>query len=259
LSCSILAKIELLRIDQRFYKAKESMMPTLTSCIFEERDFTGAANCNSIGFPSGGWAWVTWNFSDRRASLARARMDSEIVVPLVPVLDTGANRALIDSSLPSGAARITGLRAGMVPYSATWGGSNMPARHPAWRVLVDLSFRVRIDLPWYCFAGGGDTRATIHYYIFVRLNGSGNLQATVDHWEWNRTESAGFCGGEVASRLNSGVPNGIGPLQTALNSALAPFGSIAFSNIYFLPGDGRNSGRDDVAEVRNETAIVLIR
>ena len=137
---------------------------------------------------------MTWTFGDRRASLARARTDSEIIIALTPTLDTGANRAVIDASLPSGASRIAGIRAGMVPYSATWGGQNQPARHPAWRVLVDMSFRVRIDLPWYCFAGGGDTRATIHYYIFARLNGAGNLQATVDHWEWNRTEGAGFCG-----------------------------------------------------------------
>lgn len=234
-------------------------MPTLTSCIFENRDFTGAANCNSIGFPNGGWAWVTWGFSDRRASLARVRTDSEIVIALTPVLDTAANRNLVDASLPSGASRITGLRAGMVPYSATWGGSHQPARHPAWRVLVDLSFRVRIDLPWYCFAPGGDTRVTIHYYIFVRLNASGNLVASVDHWEWNRTESAGLCGGEVADRLNAGVPNGVGPLNTALSAALGPFSSITFGDIYFLPGDGRASGRDDVGEVRNEAAIVLMR
>lgn len=234
-------------------------MPTLTSCIFQNPDFTGAANCNSIGFPAGGWAWVTWTFSNRRASLARVRMDSEIVLPLVLILDTGANRALIDASLPSGASRITGIRAGMVPYSATWGGTHQPSRHPAWRVLVDLSFRVRIDLPWYCFAPGGDTRATIHYYLFVRLDGGGRVQASVDHWQWNRTESAGVCGGEVASRLNSGVPNGVGPLQTALNNAIAPFSSFTFADIYFLPGDGRQSGVDDVADVRNEAAIVLMR
>lgn len=234
-------------------------MLALTSCIFERSDFTGAANCNSIGFPSGGWAWVTWTFGNRRASLARVRTDSEIVIALTPVLNTGANQSLIDSSLPSGADRITGIRAGMVPYSVTWGGQNQPDRHPAWRVLVDLSFRVRIDLPWYCFAGGGDTRATIHYYIFVRLDSGGRLRATVDHWEWNRTEGAGGCGGAVADRLNSGIPNGVGPLQTAINRTLDSFSSFEFSDIYFLPGDGRTSGRDDVAEVRNEAAIVLMR
>ncbi len=234
-------------------------MPTLTSCIFEGQNFTGAANCNSVGFPNGGWAWVTWSFGNRRASLARVRTDSEIVIALVPVLNTSSNRSLLDDSLPSGASRITGIRAGMVPYSATWGGSNLPGRHPAWRVLVDLSFRVRINLPWYCFAGGGDTRATIHYYIFLRLDSNGNLRASVDHWEWNRTESAGLCGGEVASRLNSGIPAGTGPLQAALDAALRPFASLSFSDIYFLPGDGRSSGRDDVEEVRNEAAIVLMQ
>lgn len=234
-------------------------MPSLTSCIFQNTDFTGAANCNSIGHGTGGWAWVTWTFSNRRASLARERPDSEIVIALTPVLDTGANRALIDGSLPSGASRITGLRAGMVPYSATWGGSNLPGRHPAWRVLVDLSFRVRIDLPWYCFAPGGDTRATIHYYIFARLDGSRRLRVSVDHWEWNRTESAGVCGGQVASRLNSGVPSGIGPLQNALDAAVRPFSGFTFADLYFLPGDGRRSGRDDVADVRNEAALILIR
>ena len=233
-------------------------MAILTSCIFEERDFTGAANCNSIAFPNSGWAWVTWNFSDRGASLARVRTDSEIVIALVPVLDTSANRSLVDSSLPSGASRITNIRAGMVPYRATWGGRNQPGRHPAWRVLVDLSFRVEIDLPWYCFAGG-ETRATIHYYLFVRLDSSRRIQATVDHWEWNRTEGAGLCGGEVADRLDGGVPNGVGPLQTALNSTLGAFSSTTFSDIYFLPGDGRNSGRDDIAEVRNEAAVMLMQ
>lgn len=234
-------------------------MPTLTSCIFENRDFTGAANCNSVGFLDGSWAWVTWGFGDRRASLARVRTDSEIVIPLVPILDTSANRSLMDSNLPSGTGRITGIRAGMLPYSATWGGRNLPARHPAWRVLVDLSFRIQIDLPWYCFAGGGDTRVTVHYYIFLRLDGGGRLRASVDHWEWNRTESAGLCGGEVADRLNNALPDGVTPLQNALDDALGPFSSITFSNIYFLPGDGRDSGRDDVGETRNEAAVVLMR
>ncbi len=234
-------------------------MPSLTSCIFENNDFTGAANCNSIGFPNSGWAWVTWTFGNRHASLARVRTDTEIVIALTSVLNTPANISLIDASLPSGASRITGLRAGMVPYSATWLGPRQPGRHPAWRVLVDLSFRVRIDLPWYCFAGGGNTRATIHYYLFMRLDAARRLRANVDHWEWNRTEGAGVCGGEVADRLNNGVPNGVGPLQTALDTALAPFSSLTFSDIYFLPGDGRNSGRDDVAEVRNEAAIVLMQ
>ncbi|WP_346290096.1 hypothetical protein [Sphaerothrix gracilis] len=234
-------------------------MPALTSCIFEERDFTGAANCNSIEFGTGGWAWVTWTFGDRRASLARVRNNSEIVIPLTSTLDTPANRSIVDSSLPSGVSRITGIRAGMVPYSATFLGSREPARHPAWRVFIDLSFRVRIDLPWYCFAPGGDTRVTVHYYILVSLDSGGRLRANVDQWEWNRTESAGVCGGEVADRLNSSIPGGIGPLQAALNSQLEPFMSFTFADIYFLPGDGRRSGRDDVSDVRTAAAIVLIR
>lgn len=232
-------------------------MPALTSCIFENRDFTGAANCNSVDYPEGGWAWVTWGFGDRRASLARARQDGEIVIALTPILDTSANRSLVDGALGAEADRITGLRAGMTPYSATWGGRNLPDRHPPWRVLVDLSFRVRIDLPWYCFTG--DTRATIHYYIFLRLDGAGRVRADVDHWEWNRTESAGFCGGEVGDRLSDAVPDGIVPLQGALNSALAPFARLTFTNIYFLPGDGRRSGRDDVGDVRTEAAVILTR
>ncbi|MDH3740526.1 MAG: hypothetical protein OER56_02915 [Hyphomicrobiales bacterium] len=234
-------------------------MPTLTSCIFENSNFTGAANCNSVQFPANGWAWATWTFGNRRASLARVRTDGEIVIALTPVLDTGTNRALIDASLPDGATRITNIRAGMVPYSETWLGPRQPGRHPAWRVLVDLSFRVRIDLPWYCFAPGGDSRATIHYYLFVRLDGARRLVASVDHWEWERTESAGVCGDTVADRLNNGVPGGVAPLQTALNTALSSFSSFTFSEIYFLPGDGRNAGRDDVGNVRNEAAIILMR
>jgi hypothetical protein len=54
-----------------------------------------------------------WTFSNRRASPARVRPDWEIVIALTPVLDTSANRVLIDASLPSGASRITGIRAGM--------------------------------------------------------------------------------------------------------------------------------------------------
>lgn len=234
-------------------------MPALTSCIFERSDFTGAANCNSIGFGNGGWAWVTWTFSNRRASLARVRQDSEIVIPLVPTLDTPGNRTTIDNALPGGVNRITGIRAGMVPYSAVPYSAANPGRHPAWRILVDFSFRVHVDLPWYCFAPGGDTRATIHYYIHVFLNASRNIQAFVDGWSWERTESAGVCGGAVADRLNSSVPGGIGALQTALNTQLAPFAAFTFSDLYFLPGDGRNAGRDDVADVRNEAALVLIR
>jgi hypothetical protein len=231
-------------------------MPTLTSCIFENSNFTGAANANSITY--GSWAWVTWTFSNRRASLARVRPDSEITIPLVPTLDTGANRSLIDGFLPGEVDRISGIRAGMVPYSAVPYAASNPGRHPSWRILVDLSFRVRIDLPWYCFAGGGDTRATIHYYIHIFLNSARNLRADVDGWSWNRTESAGLCGGGVADQLNANVPNGMGPLQTALNTQVAPFSRFTFNELYFLPGDGRRNGRDDVADVRNEAALILI-
>jgi hypothetical protein len=231
-------------------------MPSLTSCIFEKSNFTGAAECYSVRY--GTWAWVTWTFNNRHASLARARPDSEVVIALVPLMDTSANRSLIDGFLPSGVSRTSGIRAGMVPYSAVPYSSNHPGRHPAWRILVDLSFRVEIDLPWYCFAPGNDTRATIHYYIHVFLNASRNLRANVDGWSWSRTESAGFCGGAVADQLNSNVPAGMGPLQSSLNSQLGPFASLRFSEIYFLPGDGRNNGRQDVPDVRNEAALVLI-
>lgn len=234
-------------------------MPALTSCIFRNTDFTGAANCHSIQFGVGGWAWVTWTFSDRRASLARVRTDSEIVIPLTSTLDSPGNRGIVDGSLPGGVSRITGIRAGMIPYSATYLGPREPNRHPAWRVFVDFSFRVKIDLPWYCFAPSNDTRVTIHYYILVSLDSNGRLRANVDQWEWDRTESAGFCGGEVADRLNNSVPGGVGALQAALDSQLAAFARFTFSDLYFLPGDGRRSGRDDVDDVRTDAAIILIQ
>ena len=138
----------------------------------------------------------------RRASLARVRTDSELIVPLTRTLDTPANRSLLDAQLPREANRITGIRAGMVPYSVVPYSGSHPTRHPSWRVLVDISFRVEIKLPWYC----PDTKATIHYYVHLFLNASRNLQANVDGWSWRRTESAGVCGGAVASKLNSAVP-----------------------------------------------------
>lgn len=231
-------------------------MATLTSCLFEHSNFTGGANCFSQPYGTGGWAWVTWTFGNRRASLARVRRDDEIEVALVPIMDTPANRNLIDGFLPGDADRITGVRAGMVPYSAVPYSSSHPTRHPPGRVLVDVSFRVRIDLPWYCFVG--DTRATIHYYVHVFLDGSGRVRANVDGWSWNRTESAGVCGGGVADELDDSVPDGMAPLQRALDAQLGLLSGFRFDDLYFLPGDGRTSGRDDVAEVRNEAALILI-
>lgn len=231
-------------------------MPNLTSCIFENGDFTGAANCFTVAYGSGSWAWVTWTFGDRRASLARVRLDSEIEIPLVPIMDTPANRNLVDGFLSGEADRITGIRAGMVPYSAVPYSDTHPDRHPSGRVLVDVSFRIRIDLPWYCFVG--DTRATVHYYVHVFLDSSRRVRANVDGWSWERTESAGACGGRVADELDDSVPDGTGPLQDALDRQLELFSRFEFGDLYFLPGDGRTSGRDDVDDVRNEAALILI-
>ncbi len=228
-------------------------MPGLTSCIFENSDFTGAANCNSV--QSGGWAWVTWTFGNRWASLARWRLDSEIVIPLVPILDTAANRALIDGTLPSEASRSTNIRAGMVPYSRVEYFAANPTRHPAGLVLVDMSFRLDISLPWYC----SDASATVHYYVHLFLNAAQRLTATVDGWGRSGvTGGLPFCQGSVGSQLSSAILGGMAPLQAALNAQLAAFSALTFSNIYFLPGDGRTSGRDDVANVRNEAAVVII-
>lgn len=231
-------------------------MPALTSCIFERSDFTGSANCFSVEY--GTWAWVTWTFDNRHASLARVRPDNEIIVPLPLVLDTSATRGLIDASLPGSVHRLSNIRAGMVPYSAVPYSSSFPNRHPAGRILVDLSFQVRVDLPWYCFAPGNDTRVNIHYFIHAFLNTSRHIQANVDGWSWDRTESAGLCGGSVADALNAAVPTGMGPLQTALNTQLRPFAERTFSEIYFLPGDGGKTGRDDVSNVRERAALILI-
>ena len=47
-------------------------------------------------------------------------------------------------------------------------------------------------------------------------------------------------------------------LQRALDAQPGRLSGFRFDDLYFLPGDGRTRGRDDVAEVRNEGALILI-
>lgn len=221
---------------------------TISVCLFENTNFTGWARCFTYH------SWSVWWGYGNDAGLVRVRDDDELVISLRDVINTPANRGVVDDQLPNDVTRTSGLRAGMVDYGVVeYAGSS---RHPSGQTLLDISFTFEAEVPWTCL--GRNAIGNIHYYVLVTLDSGGNIHADVDGWTWHR-ERGGVCGNRVDNALDDNVPDGMSALQDEIDEVLGPASALTFSDLYFLPGDGEYTGTEFVDNVRHDAALVLVR
>jgi|SRR5579859_2013135 len=229
-------------------------MPVLTNYWFEDTDFRGNTQFLNIAHCAGCWAWINWpNVGSTRSTLVWEREDREFVVDMVPVLNAPDILAAVDKILGGSAQRISAIKAGWIPWRYVPYRGSDPSRHADLDLLVRIFFNFHVHTPWYCSDADGD----ISYYVVPYLDGSAHLGAYVDGWSYNYSGGGPFCTGSINDHLNSGVPAGIGTLQSMLDSRLALFASRSFDLLYLLPGDGTQSG-GGTTNVNDQVSLALL-
>lgn len=229
-------------------------MPTLSNYWFSETDFRGNTEFLSIQHCAGCWAWINWsNIGSRKSTLVWEREDRERVVDLPPILNTSDVLSAVDGVLTSPASRTSGIKAGWIPWKYVPYYSSAPGRHGDLDLLVRVLFNFHVSTPWYCTDADGD----VSYYIVPYLDGNGHLGAYVDGWSYHYSGGGPFCTGPINDKLNSGVPAGMGTLQSLLDARLALFSRTTFDLIYLLPGSGDTSGSGNV-NVDEHVSLALL-
>lgn len=104
--------------------------------------------------------------------------------------------------------------------------------HSTTTQLLRVDFNLHIRTPWWM----SDADTNVSFYIFARLEG-GHLVANVDG-AWVIVNGGWPDGQAIADDLGAAAIQAIPNVQSAINSALAPFAAATFSTIYFIPGNG---------------------
>lgn len=229
-------------------------MPTLSNYWFSETDFRGNTEFLSLRHCAECWAWINWsNIGSRKSTLVWEREDRERVVDLPPILNTSDVLAAVDSVLSSPASRTSGIKAGWIPWKYVPYYGSAPGRHGDLDLLIRVFFNFHVSTPWYCTDADGN----ISYYVVPYLDGGGHLGAYVDGWSYHYSGGSPFCTGSINDKLNSGVPAGMGTLQSMLDTRLALFSRTTFDLVYLLPGSGDTSGSGSV-NVDEHVSLALL-
>lgn len=229
-------------------------MPTLSSYWFRSTDFRGDTEYLSLGHGAGVWAWINWSdIGSTGSTLVWEREDREVVIDLPPIMNLSDVLDAVDGVLGNSAQRRSGIRAGWIPWRYVPYRSQDPGRHGDLDLLVRISFDFHVSTPWYCTDADGN----INYYVVPYLDGSGKVGAYVDGWSYHYDGGGPFCTGTISDRLDSGVPTGMGILQSKLDTRLALFAARRFDLLYLLPGDGSRSGLGTV-NVDEHVSLALL-
>jgi hypothetical protein len=229
-------------------------MPVLTNYWFEDTDFRGNTQFLNIAHGAGVWAWINWsNIGSTSSTLVWEREDREIVVDLVSILNASDILSTVDNILGDSATRTSDIKAGWIPWRYVPYRGSDPGRHGDLDLLVRIFFNFHINTPWYCTDADGD----ISYYVVPYLNGSGRLGAYVDGWSYHYDGGGPFCTGSINDRLNSGIPAGLGTIQSLLDARLELFADRRFDLLYLLPGNGAKSG-GGMVNVNERVSLALL-
>jgi hypothetical protein len=228
-------------------------MSTLSQYWFQNGFFTGPFDVFNQPYADGGWAWIS-NGSSSAATLVWNRQDNEVTIDVAPQLNTAAILAQVDALLSGGASRTSGIMAQGVFWPNVPYYSKNPGAHNNSDMLIRVYFDFEIQTPWYCSNANGN----IDYYLFLYLDGSGNLQGYVDGWSYSYNGGGPFCTGAINSSLNNAVPSGMGPLQTILDNALSLLSGSTFSMLYFLPGSGTKNPGNNSENADTDVAIAVL-
>ena len=209
--------------------------------LFEHRGFVG----RYARYPGRSGATVWTNYvggfiNDRTSSiLAVRRFDPEKEVA-VALGSLGLGGRV--SEYAAGVPRIS-LRGSPIITWDMW-----PSFSPS-RRFVYIRIPVRVDVPnWW------DYDAEIRYWIYLYVNGAGNLGGYVD-WYGCWVES-GIKSGSIADRIMDALPDTIGTLNTELANSISLVAALVgpLERQYFLPGTAAATGNTE-----DDVTIVLVR
>jgi hypothetical protein len=226
---------------------------TLSQYWFRDRFWGGAFDGWNQGYSEGGWAWIS-NSGESAATLLWARSDSEQVIDLGSQLNNPIVLNAVDGILGSDAQRTSGMKAKGVFWRDVPYYGNDPSRHNEYDMLVRVYFDFHIGTPWYC----SDADGNISYYVVLYIDGGGHLAGYVDGWSYHYDGGGPFCTGAINDALNSGIPGGIGTVQSLLNTALGLIASSTYSMLYFLPGTGTKAAGGFSENADTDVAIALL-
>ncbi len=190
----------------------------LTHYWFKDTNFRGNKTFLNTGDCAGCWAWINWsNIGSTRSTLVWERQGREIVVNLVPILNDPSVLSAVDNMFAgSPAHRTSPIKAGSIPWRHVPDYEKDPARHEDMDMLVRIFFNFHVNTPWYCTNADGN----ISYYIVPYLDKSGYLGVYVDWWSYDFHGGFPFCAASISSALDRLVPEGMGSLQSMINSRL---------------------------------------
>jgi hypothetical protein len=229
-------------------------MPVLTNYWFEDTDFRGNTEFLNVTHGNGIWAWINWaNIGSTDSTLVFEREDREIVVDLVPVLNTPDVHDAVDNILGGSAQRTSDIRAGWIPWRHVPYRPEDPNRHEDLDLLVRVFLNFHVGTPWYCTDADGN----ISYYVVPFLDGSGRLGGYVDGWSYDYDGGGPFCTGAIDDSLDQGVANGVGTVQSLIDGRLDLFANRRFDLLYLLPGNGTRSGGGSV-NVNEHVSLALL-
>jgi hypothetical protein len=228
-------------------------MPTLSTYYFDDTDFRGTASCFNLIHSKTSLA--TFNHADingRGSALIVERPDEEIVIDLVPQINTPVILDIIDRNLGENAIRTSPVKIGWRPWRYVEYHDQDPARHKELSLLIRVFFDLKFNVPEWCVGVTGD----VEYYIIVQLNENRVLQAFIDGWSFH-TSKGSVCRNAVRERMNQRVPASVQLLQALIDAQLAPFANQQFLHVYLLPGDG-NRNASGTANPDEQISIALI-
>lgn len=97
------------------------------------------------------------------------------------------------------------------------------------RKYLKIHQKLRIHVPWW-----PDYDASVTYHIYLYLDGNGKLKGHVARWAY--WVESGVKAKKIAEKLEPKVKNGMSKVNERLNAELSQFSSIAFKDLYYLPG-----------------------
>jgi hypothetical protein len=188
------------------------------------------------GDPETDISYVGNGFNDQASSIIiQRRFPNETrPIPLSDLVPLNTITAEVNSISPN-------LRTSGNPI-LTWDlyptGANNDPNEPS-KAYIYLEIPCQVNTNQWFFGGWYDCQ--IRYWIYLYVDGNGDLQGYVDYWGY--WVQGGLYTNGVASALAQEIPQHLGPVN-ALVSQATRLANVAgpFNFIYYLPGNGGASG-----------------
>lgn len=183
------------------------------------------------------------------------RPNGENLVDLGKLINTNANVGMVAKQLISAGASLTsGLRVQGTPWISVPYFLQSPLAHKPFDMLAKVNFDFHIETPGIC----SDIDGTISVFLFVFLDSQKHLHVTVDGTWFSFDGGWPFCSGPASDALKAAMPAVRKQVQALLPQLTAAVANVKFSNVYFLPGDGKKSAGAFVEDASIDASLGLL-